>query len=301
MATTNNLGITLVEQSQAQKEVTVNQALTRLDAILNIGAISRTTDTPPGSPAESDLYIVGSSPTGEWGGHANEIAYYEQNWKFIVPNEGMSLWVSDESTIYLYDGSAWIQSIGGDLEAIEALSSTGFSVRTGTDSWATRIITAGTGISISNGNGVGGNTIVSFNAGLSNMNDTSIVSPVDGEVLTYSGGTWRNKKGPAITQYNFQSVTSYTLLASNSGTTLYFTSSSPVTLSLPDSLLAGYNIKLIQAGSGQVTCSTTGGAILYNRQSHTKTDGQWAVCTLEVVNNVGGVLAEYVLSGDTSS
>ncbi|MDE3060249.1 MAG: DUF2793 domain-containing protein [Pseudomonadota bacterium] len=107
MTTTTHLGITLVEQSQAQKEVTVNTALTRIDAMLNNSAKSRTTSTPPGSPASGDLYIVGTSPTGAWAGQAGNLAYFDQVWQFVAPGAGMSLWVADESLIYTYNGSAW--------------------------------------------------------------------------------------------------------------------------------------------------------------------------------------------------
>jgi hypothetical protein len=108
MTTTTHLGITLVEQSQAQKEVTVNQAFTLIDAVLNTGAKSRTTSTPPGSPSTGDVYIVGSSPTGAWSSQAGNIAYYNQSWNFITPLEGAELWVHDESSIYMYNGSSWI-------------------------------------------------------------------------------------------------------------------------------------------------------------------------------------------------
>ena len=108
MTTTSHLGMTLVEQSQAQKEITVNQALTRVDAFLNNGAKSQSTSTPPGSPASGDLYIVGSSPTGAWTGQAGKLAYYDQGWYFVVPNEGAVLWVNDEDVAYSYNGTSWI-------------------------------------------------------------------------------------------------------------------------------------------------------------------------------------------------
>ena len=113
MTTTTHLGIMLVEQSQAQKEVTVNAALTRIDAILNNGAKSRTTNTPPGSPASGDLYIVGSTPTSAWTGQGGKITYYDQAWQFIAPGAGMTLWVNDESKLYSYDGSSWTAFTGG--------------------------------------------------------------------------------------------------------------------------------------------------------------------------------------------
>ena len=123
MATTNHLGMTLVDQSQSQKEVTVNAALTRIDAVLNSGAKSRTTSTPPGSPASGDLYIVGSSPTGAWSGQAGKMAYYDQMWKFITPNEGISLWVNDEDLIYSYNGTSWVASTFGETNTASNLGS----------------------------------------------------------------------------------------------------------------------------------------------------------------------------------
>lgn len=110
MATTPHLGITLVEQSQAQKEITVNMALARVDAVLNSGAKSKAVATPPGSPADGDVYIVAASPTGGWTGQAGNIAYFDAIWRFITPREGMTLWVNDEDICYSYDGSAWVLS-----------------------------------------------------------------------------------------------------------------------------------------------------------------------------------------------
>lgn len=151
MTTTNHLGITLVEQSQAQKEVTVNQALTRLDAVLNSGAKSRTTSTPPGSPVSGDLYIVGASPTGAWSWQAGKLAYYDQIWRFITPNEGMTLWVNDEDLIYTYNGSAWAASTMGESNTASNLGSgTGvYGTKAGVD-LRFKSLVAGTNISISN-------------------------------------------------------------------------------------------------------------------------------------------------------
>ncbi|MCE3233772.1 MAG: uncharacterized protein K0R98_2029, partial [Rickettsiaceae bacterium] len=103
----------LVASNQAQKEVTVNTAIATIDALLNRGASDRAINTPPGSPAEGDLYIIGGSPTGDWSGYDDEIAYYQSGWKFIIPNEGMTIWVNDEDLHYTWDGAAWSTSGGG--------------------------------------------------------------------------------------------------------------------------------------------------------------------------------------------
>lgn len=47
-----------------------------------------------------------------------------------------------------------------DLAALESLNSTGFAVRTGTEAWTQRSITAGTGLAVTNGDGVAGNPSV---------------------------------------------------------------------------------------------------------------------------------------------
>lgn len=49
-----------------------------------------------------------------------------------------------------------------DLGALEALSGTGFAVRTAADTWAQRSIAVGTGLSVSNGDGVAGNPTISL-------------------------------------------------------------------------------------------------------------------------------------------
>ncbi len=107
MTTTPHMDVTLLEASQSQKEVTVNEALYRLDALLNCGAKDKDLATPPASPSEGDVYIVAASATDDWAGEDGNIAYFEQIWRFVTPLEGMTLWVNDEDMLYVYDGSDW--------------------------------------------------------------------------------------------------------------------------------------------------------------------------------------------------
>ena len=118
MATTTNLGITLVEQSQAQKEVTINQAFSVLDAFVGKTVVDKDLATPPASPAPSALYIVAASPSGAWAGKAMHLAYYDQVWRFIAPVSGMLMWVQDESLDYRFNGTAWIAVSGSAGGAI---------------------------------------------------------------------------------------------------------------------------------------------------------------------------------------
>lgn len=142
MVTTAHIGVTLVEQAQAQKEVTVNEGMIRLEALQNTAAKDKELISPPASPASGDVYIVGSGATGDWAGRDGEVAYYAAGaWQFIAPATGLRLWVADEARGYLFqDGQwhpeGWIHESSGEYwrpERLEIIESglSGLSVTTG--------------------------------------------------------------------------------------------------------------------------------------------------------------------------
>lgn len=94
---------------------------------------------------------------------------------------------------------------------------------------------------------------------------------------------------------NTQSGTAYTLIDTDNGRVVAFTSGSAVTLTVPSGLGAGFSCSVVQYGAGQVTVATGAGATLRVRASANKTAGQYAVASiLSVVAN------EYILVGDTT-
>lgn len=99
--------------------------------------------------------------------------------------------------------------------------------------------------------------------------------------------------------------TTYTLdvagTDTDSGRVIDHVNGSAITVTLPNSAPVGFCVTYVQAGAGQITFSAASGASLRNRQSHTKTAGQWAGVTLYVRSNAGGSAAEYVLAGDTAA
>ena len=110
MATTPHLGMTLIDQNQAQKEVSVNLALMQIDALMNAGIEDKDLSTPPTSPAAGAIYLVGPSPTGAWAGKAGQVTWFDQVWRFLMPKEGLTLWVNDEDSRYTFTGTVWTNS-----------------------------------------------------------------------------------------------------------------------------------------------------------------------------------------------
>ena len=123
MVSTPDLGIPELAQQQANPDVTHNEALQIIQALLK-GVVDRAVNTPPGSPTDGDAYIIGAAPTGAWAGRANAIAVRVGTvWRFIPGNddagsaiaigarhEGLTLWVNDENVRYTWSGSAWVQA-----------------------------------------------------------------------------------------------------------------------------------------------------------------------------------------------
>lgn len=77
---------------------------------------------------------------------------------------------------------------------------------------------------------------------------------------------------------NLQAGTSYTLQPSDNGALIEFTSSQPVTLSVPAGLGAGFAVTVVQMGAGAVTPTgvTGSGVVLNQRLKLTKSAGQYA-------------------------
>ncbi|MCY4179227.1 MAG: DUF2793 domain-containing protein, partial [Litoreibacter sp.] len=108
MSETSNLKLPLVAPSQAQKHVTVNEALARIDAVVQISAVSRSLATPPANPSEADTYLVALGGTDAWLGADGEIAsFINGGWHFVSPVRGWRVWIDDEALNVSFDGAEW--------------------------------------------------------------------------------------------------------------------------------------------------------------------------------------------------
>ncbi|HHN73529.1 MAG TPA: DUF2793 domain-containing protein, partial [Thermopetrobacter sp.] len=62
--TSPNLALPLLSAAQAQKHVTVNDALSRLDGLVQLSVKDRNLAAPPASPVDGDRYIVATGGSG---------------------------------------------------------------------------------------------------------------------------------------------------------------------------------------------------------------------------------------------
>lgn len=110
MSNTSNLQLPYLAVGQAQKHVTVNQSLRRLDAVVQLGVVSATTTAEPASPADGAVYIVPAGKSGtNWSAFGNwRLGYYRDGvWEEIIPHEGWLAYVRDTDQVMIYTGAAW--------------------------------------------------------------------------------------------------------------------------------------------------------------------------------------------------
>ncbi|AXA66758.1 DUF2793 domain-containing protein [Pseudomonas oryzihabitans] len=109
-------------QNNAANQTLANLNFALLNQLVQAAVLDKDQSSPPASPANEALYIVGASATGSWAGQSGKLAYWlvEANaWQFITPRAGYSVRVLDEADAsglaptYGYTGSAWAKQEGG--------------------------------------------------------------------------------------------------------------------------------------------------------------------------------------------
>jgi len=108
MSSTSQFGLPLIAAAQAQKHVTVNEALARLDAVAQLRLQSLSTTVPPLSVADGVAYGVPAGAVNAWDTHAGEVAIFANGgWVFLTPKAGWRAWVVDQLETQVFDGVAW--------------------------------------------------------------------------------------------------------------------------------------------------------------------------------------------------
>lgn len=114
------LALPLIQPAQAQKHVTHNEALMRLDLLVQLAVDSRSQTTPPASPAEGLRHIVPAGATGDWAGKTGQIALWlDAVWQFTAPLPGWRAWVADEEAVVTFSAGQWRAMAEGALTVAE--------------------------------------------------------------------------------------------------------------------------------------------------------------------------------------
>lgn len=118
------LGLPWLMPAQAQKHVTHNEALRRLDALVQAAVESRSVAEEPSAPAEGQGWIVAEGASGaHWSGfQAGDLVVFQDGaWARFQPAAGWRVWVIDTGELAIFDGTAWQGFTPGEGEAAEFL------------------------------------------------------------------------------------------------------------------------------------------------------------------------------------
>lgn len=107
---TQRLGLPLVQAAQAQKHVTVNELLARLDGLVNLVLLSASQLAPPLAVVEGSCYAVPAGAAGGWSGEDGRIAIASNGgWTFADAQAGMRAFIVDAGAPAIHDGIDWVQ------------------------------------------------------------------------------------------------------------------------------------------------------------------------------------------------
>lgn len=106
---TARLGFPLLVAGQGQKDITHNEALAAIDALLHPSVRSRGVSEPPGNPGGGECWLVPAGAGGAWAGKTNAIACWTAGgWRVVTVPQGCSVRIEDEAVSVRLHGNSWI-------------------------------------------------------------------------------------------------------------------------------------------------------------------------------------------------
>jgi len=108
------LELPYIEAAQAQKHVTHNEAVEKLDVLVQLAVSSNNLSEAPEVSQSGERFIVGPDAIGIWAGHEGDIAIWSnEGWSFVRPLEGWRAWVISEQRLMIWTDGGWAGSLGG--------------------------------------------------------------------------------------------------------------------------------------------------------------------------------------------
>ncbi|MFK3779927.1 DUF2793 domain-containing protein [Agrobacterium sp. NPDC089420] len=104
---TARLRLPYILPSQAQKHVTHNEALQRLDAIVQL-VVRAVVAAPPDNAAEGDCVLLSADATGDFAGKGGKLVFRQDGaWLLITPQPGWTAWFAAEARYRVLQDGAW--------------------------------------------------------------------------------------------------------------------------------------------------------------------------------------------------
>lgn len=106
---TQNHELPLLMPAQAQKHVTVNDALMRLDGMVDLVLQSTRRITPPETVVDGMCWAVPSGAVNAWQGRSGQVAIGANGgWVFVTPRQGARAFVLEDGVSAIHSGQRWI-------------------------------------------------------------------------------------------------------------------------------------------------------------------------------------------------
>lgn len=108
MTLTPNLNLPYLLPAQALKYITYNEAMLRLDSLVQLSVKSQIS-TPPTNPTLGETYLIAPGASGEWAGFEAFIARFEatENWQMLEPKLGWTCLIRDERRLCSFYDTGW--------------------------------------------------------------------------------------------------------------------------------------------------------------------------------------------------
>lgn len=115
-----NLSLPFILPAQAQKHVTHNEALQRLDAVVQLVIEEFDATLPPASVEEGQVWALGASPSGLWVDQGGRLALWQSGaWVFVTPGAGWR--AARGSDLRVWNGTDWVAPDLPELNNLDGL------------------------------------------------------------------------------------------------------------------------------------------------------------------------------------
>jgi hypothetical protein len=195
MDETARLSLPFIMPGQALKHITHNDALNRLDALVQPVVESAALTTPPATPLSGEAWIVPSGAGGAWAGHAQEIAAWQDGaWIFYDPAKGWQVFDRASEAVLVFSDSAWVPvaAMGSGLPQLGVNTSADGTNRLAVASAATLLTHDGAGHQLKVNKATSGDTAsVLFQSNWSGRAEMGLMGDDNWRIkISPDGATW---------------------------------------------------------------------------------------------------------------